>query len=1000
MKESDNENKVDPNQVYNYVKAIFNYEKEVEKISTNYTWNETHFGYIIKLKDYEQLKNKVKCDDLKKYINDENLCKQEINKLIESNEINDHLLTGFDRLRDIDREDFIDSLKNKEVYKLINKDLWDVIYRQEKSSLMYLVDYPEMTIYLSKKNEKDIIPFSCINNNILNQDSLISFGGDKIMNIAKSIIEFHKFEAEIESNLKDKKEDIKKCSGYFISKNWVDNWKNYIDYDRINFKEKENDLIYKIMKQVFAFLKKNKGKKMLEMEVLNFKSPDKFEKYLEKGSLVLINEVFYYLVNKKPIEVKHEIHFTASDRIINVYLKDGKIKIASYGNLILSNNIKKYEYFIKSKENLKMIHIKEPIFENEDEDEKSLWSSFTFIAKKNNKEKSKKNNNKVNDSNNKLNNINNEDNNNIINNTENNNIINDAENNNIINNEDNNNNINNAYNKNNIDNEDNKNNINHDDNNNIIHNENNKNINHDDDNKNNIDNEDNKNNINHDDNNTNINNDDNKNNINNEDNKNNINHDDNNNINHDDNNNINHDDNNNNINHDDNNNNINNDDNNNINHDDNNNNINHDDNNNNINHNDNNNSINNVNNNDKADNQINNEEIDGKNIINNDNQNINNHKGKTLENIFKLGVPHRGLTNIGATCYMNSSLQCFCHIKKLVQFFKYSQQANNINDNNTLSSSFKLLIENLWPEDYNFNSSFSPYEFKDKISKMNNLFEGIAANDAKDLVNFIILTLHQELNKKVANNNANNDEFIDQRNQYMVFNAFVKDFMDNNHSIISDLFYSMNCSISQCHNCNTRIYNYQTYFFVCFPLEEIRKYKNEKYNCQINNYQFNNYQVNNYPVNNENEVNIYDCFDYDCKINLMDGDKSMYCNYCKQNMTFSLATHLVTGSEILILILNRGKGIEFNVKINFTEELNLYNYIEYKNTGYQYRLLGVITHIGESSMNGHFIAYCRDPINLKWYKYNDAIVNEVNDFQNEVINFAMPYLLFYQKIDV
>ena len=48
-------------------------------------------------------------------------------------------------------------------------------------------------------------------------------------------------------------------------------------------------------------------------------------------------------------------------------------------------------------------------------------------------------------------------------------------------------------------------------------------------------------------------------------------------------------------------------------------------------------------------------------------------------------------------------------------------------------------------------------------------------------------------------------------------------------------------------------------------------------------------------------------------------------------------------------------------------------------------------------MNGHFIAYCRDPINLKWYKYNDAIVNEVNDFQNEVINCSIPYFLFYQK---
>ena len=903
MKENDNEKKIDPNKVYNYVKAIFNYERKVEKNSTNYVWDVTDLGYIIKLKDYEKFKSKIKYDELQKYINDENLYKKEINNLIESNEIND-ILIDFKSLKNINKEEFKDKIINQKLqYKLIYKDIWDVIYKPEKSSLMYSIDYPETTIYLENgkgKDEKSSISFSCINNNILNQDSLVSIGGDKLMNIAKSIIEFHKFENEIESNLKDKKEDIKKCSGYFINKNWVDNWKNYIDYERINFDEKENDLIYKIMKHVYAHLKKNKRKKMLEMEVLNFKSPDEFEKYLKKGSLVLINEVFYFLVYKKPIEVKHEIHFTVSDRLINVYLKCGKVKIASYANLILSNNIKKIEYFIKTKENLKMINIKEPIFENEDEDEKSLWSSFTFIAKK----KSKKDNNKINDSNNKLNNINNEDNNNIINNEDNNNIINNEDNNIIINNED----------KNNI--------INNEDNNIIINNED----------KNNI------------------------------------------------------------INHDENNNYINNEDNNNI--------INHVDNNNIINH-EYNNNINEINNNDKEVNSINNEEINDKNEINNDNNNnINNNEKKTLENIFKLGGPHRGLTNIGATCYMNSSLQCFCHIKKLVQFFKYSQQANNINDNNTLSSSFKLLIDNLWPDDYNFNFSFSPYEFKDKISKMNNLFEGIAANDDKDLVNFIILTLHQELNKKVANNNDNNDVFIDQRNQYIVFNAFVKDFMDNNKSIISDLFYSMNCSISQCHNCNTRIYNYQTYFFICFPLEEIRKYKNEKYNNQVNNYQFNNYQVNNYQVNNENEVNIYDCFDYDCKINLMDGDKSMYCNYCKQNMTFSLATHLVTGSEILILILNRGKGIEFNVKINFVEELNLYNYIEYKNTGYQYRLLGVITHIGESSMNGHFIAYCRDPINQKWYKYNDAIVNEVNDFQNEVINFAMPYLLFYQKIDV
>ena len=111
-----------------------------------------------------------------------------------------------------------------------------------------------------------------------------------------------------------------------------------------------------------------------------------------------------------------------------------------------------------------------------------------------------------------------------------------------------------------------------------------------------------------------------------------------------------------------------------------------------------------------------------------------------------------------------------------------------------------------------------------------------------------------------------------------------------------------------------------------------------------------------------------------------------------------MTSYLCTGPEILILLLNRGKGIEFNVKMTFDENLNLYNYIELKETGYNYQLIGVITHIGESSMSGHFIAYCKDPIDEKWYKYNDSIVTEVNNFYKEVIDFAMPYLLFYKKI--
>ena len=359
--------------------------------------------------------------------------------------------------------------------------------------------------------------------------------------------------------------------------------------------------------------------------------------------------------------------------------------------------------------------------------------------------------------------------------------------------------------------------------------------------------------------------------------------------------------------------------------------------------------------------------------------------------------PLIGLENIGANCYLNATLQCFCNIEKFVNFFKYSKQAIKLfaMDKSKLFSSFKLLIEKLWPNNYDeskLKKYYAPYEFKKKISTMNKLFEGIAANDAKDLVNFIIMTLHEELNKANKNNITNNNLFLDQTNPQLMFNNFANNFMLQNQSVISDLFYGINCNVTECGNCRVKTYNYQAYFFIVFPLEEVRKYKLN--NIQLNNFNF-NFMNNN---NNNNVVTIYDCFDYDRKINVLSGDNSMYCNYCKMTCSSSMCTILTTGPKILIILLNRGKGIEFNVKINFVANLNLSKYITYNNTGYDYKLIGVITHLGESGMGGHFIAYCLEPISQDWYKYNDSIVSKVNDFQNEVINYAMPYLLFYQKI--
>ena len=124
----------------------------------------------------------------------------------------------------------------------------------------------------------------------------------------------------------------------------------------------------------------------------------------------------------------------------------------------------------------------------------------------------------------------------------------------------------------------------------------------------------------------------------------------------------------------------------------------------------------------------------------------------------------------------------------------------------------------------------------------------------------------------------------------------------------------------------------------------------------------------------------------------------MYCNTCRMTTNNYYRTLLTTGPEILIIVLNRGKGKEFEVKCDFVQQLNLYEYIEMKDTGFMYDLVGVVTHMGVSDKTGHFIAYCRSPIEKNnWYRYNDDLVTPVYNLVKEVINYAMPYILFYQK---
>ena len=369
-----------------------------------------------------------------------------------------------------------------------------------------------------------------------------------------------------------------------------------------------------------------------------------------------------------------------------------------------------------------------------------------------------------------------------------------------------------------------------------------------------------------------------------------------------------------------------------------------------------------------------------------------------------------GLNNIGATCFMNATLQCLSNTKHLTNYFLKKKHRDIIINNNIaiknknepqLSPVYLELLKKLW-DDSNISRAYSPHNFMTTIEKLNPLFKKGQAGDSKDFIIFILEQFHKELKKPVKKiNNNKTKTLLDQYDKNNAFEHFFDDFQKE-CSIISDLFFGFNETTNVCLFCKNNYnlqgknypicYNYGIFNCIILPLQEVN-------NMKKNEIQFSNFN----NVYQYNRVSIYDCFLYNQKSEHFTGDNKNYCNICKQLFDSIYTSKIISSPNYLILILKRGKDNIYNVKIDFTEEIDISDYVfdyvfqQKPKPKMIYNLYGVITHIGQSGPNAHFVAFCKSPIDNKWYKYNDAFVNSINDVQNEVIDFCTPYILFYQK---
>ena len=331
---------------------------------------------------------------------------------------------------------------------------------------------------------------------------------------------------------------------------------------------------------------------------------------------------------------------------------------------------------------------------------------------------------------------------------------------------------------------------------------------------------------------------------------------------------------------------------------------------------------------------------------------------------------------------MNATLQCLIHIPELSLYFlnEYPKDKSILNSKNyyaktrgQLSAAYYQVVKGVdlksEQEDSYYYNSYSPRNFKEILGRYNSQFSRYEANDSKDLILYLLQTFHEELNYFGDQTKPNNIKLSHPTNREYSYQAFNTIYNITNFSKISQLFYGTYENLIICLNCNTKYYSYQKFEYISLSTY---KYRYDTFNI----------------INGFNDL---------ISKEKLEGENKYYCYKCKKLVNAELYCKILDLPNYLILNIDYGKNKVNDVReLIFSHEIDLKNYLGfYYGQRSKYKLIAVCTHIGSSGAYGHYIAFCLNNKNDRWYKFNDSSCRLSDKYE---LKGNSPYLLIYELI--